>query len=138
MGRLIRTACAVGVLVHSLAFAGAYAGDDLAAVSAKPPIVEDAVPAGPTVEQRLAEIQRRVQHAAIYPAIARARGVEGASLVAFEIDAVGRPTGIETAETSGSGALDHAARAAVAGAGPLPWVYGRVTVPVQFKLVQEE
>lgn len=116
---------------------GAEAGEELAAVSARPPLIEDAVPSSPSVAARLAEIQRRVQRAARYPAIARSRGIEGESVVAFEVDPSGRPASIAIEETSGSGALDRAAQLAVTGAGSLPWVYGRVQVPVIFELKEE-
>jgi TonB family protein len=119
-------------------FASAAAAEDLAAVSAKPPMVEDAIPGAPTVAARLAEIQRRVQRAVRYPAIALARSVEGETLVAFEIERGGRPVDIETSASSGSGALDRAALLAVEDAGSLPWVYGRVVVPVRFELTDAE
>ena len=112
---------------------GVGAGE-LAPVAAKPPLIEDAIPGAPTVAARLAEIQRRVQRAARYPAIALSRSVEGETLVAFEIERDGRPVDIETNASSGSGALDRAALLAVEDAGALPWVYGRVVVPVRFEL----
>ena len=118
--------------------AGAASAEDLAAVSAKPPRIEDAIPGAPTVAARLAEIQRRVQDAARYPAIAMSRSVEGETLVAFEIERDGRPVDIETDASSGSGALDRAALLAVVDAGALPWVYGRVVVPVRFELTDAD
>jgi protein TonB len=121
-----------------VATAFAAGAEELAAVSAKPPIIEDAVPSGPSVTARLVEIQERVQHAARYPVIALSRSIEGETLVAFEIERDGRPVGIETRETSGSGALDRAALQAVERARPLPWVYGRVVVPVRFVLTEAE
>jgi len=124
-------------LAFAIGTVGAGA-EELAAVSAKPPIVEDAVPSGPSVAARLAEIQLRVQRAARYPVVALSRGVEGETLVTFEIEHDGRPVGIETRETSGSGALDRAALLAVEQARPLPWVYGRVVVPVRFVLTDGE
>ena len=108
--------------------------DPLPPVSAPRPAVEDLAPSGPSVEQRLAEIQRRVQSAMRYPAISRDRGVAGETWVVFEIGADGLATGLKTVKSSGHGALDRAALSAVERAGPLPWVYGRVTVPVQFSL----
>jgi protein TonB len=108
-------------------------------VAARPPaieqtVIEDASLRGPSLWQRLAEIRQRVQRAKTYPPIARKRGVEGETSVAFEIDRSGTPHGIETVESSGHGALDRAALQAVERAGVLPWVYGRVTVPVRFTL----
>jgi len=114
------------------------AAEELAAVSAKPPPIEDAIPGAPTVAARLTEIQRRVQDAARYPAIAMSRSVEGETLVGFEIEHDGRAIDIETDASSGSGALDRAALLAVEDAGALPWVYGRVVVPVRFELTDAE
>lgn len=122
--------------VVGLAFAAV--AEELASVSAKPPVIEDAIPGAPTVAARLAEIARRVQDAARYPAIAMSRSVEGETLVAFEIERDGRPIDIETDASSGSGALDRAALLAVEDAGALPWVYGRVVVPVRFELTDGE
>jgi TonB family protein len=124
-------------LVGSMAALGWLCGpapvmaEELPDVSAK---VEDARLHGPSLSQRLAEIRQRVQKAKTYPAIARKRGVEGETSVAFEIDRTGAPRDIVTVESSGYGALDRAALQAVERAGVLPWVYGRVTVPVRFTL----
>lgn len=108
---------------------------DPPSVGAAPPRVEDAMPAGPSLEVRLAAIAERVQAVAEYPAAARAQGVEGVTRVAFRIDADGRAVEVDTAESSGSLALDRAALRAVRAAGPLPPVAGRITVPVHFALV---
>jgi len=94
----------------------------------------DAVPPAPTLEERLATVRARVQAHAAYPAIAREKGESGRSVVAFEIERDGTPSGVETLHSSGSLALDRAARRAVAAAAPLPWIHGRVEVPVDFVL----
>jgi TonB family protein len=112
----------------------AAAGRPVGNVAAAPPVHEDAIPGGPSVRARLDEIRRRVQRAAHYPEVARARNVEGDTWVTFEIDARGNASGIETRRTSGSHALDRAGMEAVAAAAPLPWVHGRVTVPIRFSL----
>jgi TonB family protein len=131
--------CTAVVCFQLVVVVGAAAADDeLAGVSARPPLIEDAIPGVPTVAARLAEIHRRVQSAARYPAIAQSRSVEGETLVAFEIERGGRAFDIETSASSGSGALDRAALLAVEDAGPLPWVYGRVVVPVRFELLDAE
>ena len=127
----LRVACVVALL---LAPTGSGAEPELPDVEARSPLHTDAVPIGPSVEARLAEIARRVQQTARYPAIARARGATGEALVAFEIEGDGTPRAIELAETSGSGSLDGAALSAVAEAAPLPFVYGRIQVPVRFSL----
>ena len=109
--------------------------DELPEVSARPQArAEDASLRGPSLSQRLAEIRQRIERAKTYPSIARKRGVEGQTRVAFEIDRAGTPHDIVTVQSSGHGALDRAALQAVERAGVLPWVYGRVTVPVQFTL----
>lgn len=105
----------------------------LVPVAARPPHT-DAAPRGPGVEERLAEIASRVQHASRYPAIAQARGASGEAVVGFEIGPDGAPRDLALAETSGSGALDRAALSAVADAAPLPFVFGRIQVPVRFAL----
>jgi protein TonB len=86
------------------------------------------------VVERIAEVQRRVQAAVSYPPIARKRGVHGEALVSFLIAANGNPHAVQTLQSSGSGLLDRAALAAVERAAPLPWIYGRVAVPVRFTL----
>lgn len=115
----------------------AGAQEPLPAVAAKPPAYTDAVPRSPSVNQRLAEIARRVQAVSQYPALARERGVAGVSQVSFAVGSGGVPEQVETAATSGHLVLDRAARRAVEDAAPLPFVYGRITVPVEFSLREE-
>lgn len=107
-----------------------------AAVSTgKQRVVElDLAPRERPVAERIAEVRRKVQAAASYPPIARKRGVQGEALVSFEIGSNGRPHAVMTLQSSGSSLLDRAARAAVERAAPLPWIYGRVAVPVRFTL----
>jgi protein TonB len=99
--------------------------------------VEDLAPQGPALEARLAEIALRVQQALVYPELARRSGVEGEARLRFEIDARGRPRDVELLESSGHQSLDRAARRALEQAGALPYVAGRVTVPVRFALACE-
>jgi len=105
-----------------------------AAAAGAQPFV-DAAPPSPSLEARLAEIQRRVQAALVYPESARLRGVAGETRVAFEILSDGTPGAVDVVESSGSLALDRAARRAVQHAGALPRVLGRVNVPVRFALL---
>ena len=105
-----------------------------ASVEAAPPLYEDWIPLAPSVEDRLAEIRRRIQEALTYPPIARLRNLSGEALIEFEITQEGRAAEIRTARSSGSALLDRAAERAVAEAAPLPRVYGPVTVPVRFDL----
>jgi len=94
----------------------------------------DLVPQGPTVEERLAEIRRRVQRVLVYPPIARWRGLEGTTRLEFEIGADGRARGLAVARSSGSWLLDRAAERALRTAGELPYVWGRLSLPVRFAL----
>lgn len=89
---------------------------------------------GRSVAERFAEIRDRVQRVVVYPPIARKREIAGESIVEFAIDADGRAVDVRTLRTSGSPLLDAAAITAVGAAAPLPWVYGRIIVPVRFAL----
>lgn len=98
----------------------------------------DAPPmAGPSARERIAEIHRLIQAAVVYPDLARRRGITGVSRVRFEVGFEGRARNIEVARSSGHGLLDRAARQAVVDALGLPWVYGRLEVPVRFTLERE-
>jgi protein TonB len=131
---LVRRRAVVSALLV-LSLAGVAASEPPAA---KPPPAVDAAPLGPSVDQRLAEIARRIQRASRYPAIARERGVSGEALVGFEVGGDGRPSRLKLVVSSGSGALDRAALDAVERAAPLPFVYGRVTAPVRFSLSRDD
>ena len=115
-------------------FATLASAEDLPSISARPPVIEDAYLRGPSVADRLEEIRTRVEDAKIYPEIARMRGVSGQVLVGFEIGADGVPKKVEIIESSGSGALDRGATLAVERAGILPWVWGRIVIPIHFEL----
>ncbi len=94
----------------------------------------DALPPTPSVESRLIQIRDRVQAAVVYPPRARSKGHEGESVVSFEIDPQGNPIDVEVNHSSGYRGLDRAARDAVNDSKPLPWVFGRVQLPVRFAL----
>lgn len=129
MRRGYAQAFALPVLV-ALALAGAPApthGEDAARF-------QDAQPGGPGVEERLDEIRRRLAAVLEYPPIARRLELEGTAWLRFEIDRAGVAHAVELARSSGHDVLDRAALRTVARAGPLPWVYGRVEVPVRFAL----
>jgi protein TonB len=70
----------------------------------------------------------------VYPPLARSERLEGEALVRFDIDAEGTPRDVVLHRSSGRPSLDRAATRAVAAAAPLPWVYGRLEVPVRFAL----
>jgi TonB family protein len=125
------------LLLLALALAGVSApaaAEEVAAVENVEVRFVDAVPAGPSVVERLAEIRRRIQAALVYPPLARLQRVEGTALVRFEIGRDGAAREVRVFRTSGKPSLDRAATRAVAAAAPLPWVYGRLEVPVRFAL----
>jgi TonB family protein len=120
-----------------LLLAGLAAGGPAAAqerVAAAAVRFVDGVPQGPSAHERLAEIRRRIQAALVYPELARRERLAGEALVRFEIARDGAPRAIEVQRSSGMPTLDRAAARAVADAAPLPWVYGRLEVPVRFAL----
>ena len=94
----------------------------------------DAFPAGPSVADRLEIIRQQIQHALVYPDLARHHGQEGDVRVRFQIAADGSAQHVETTRSSGRWLLDRAAERAVRDAAPLPYVWGRLEVPVQFQL----
>src|SRR5262245_52201858 len=108
----------------AIAVAAARA-DGPASVDARPPL-EDAVPSGPSLASRIAEIQRRIQEALVYPPLARQRGLAGEARVEFAVSPQGRADAVHTVQSSGSPTLDRAAEDAVARARDLPFVYGRL------------
>jgi protein TonB len=125
----------IAVVAVALAAIAPAAAADPPAASLAARHDEDVVPRGPTVAERLAVNQRLVQAHAAYPPLARRRRAEGTALVAFEVGADGRARRVAVAETSGFALLDRAALRAVHDAGELPYVYGRLEVPVVFELV---
>jgi TonB family protein len=125
------------LLLLALAFLGAAAptsADEIAAAETAEVRFVDAVPLGPSVAERLGVIRGRIQAALVYPPLARLHRVEGEALVRFEIGHDGAPREVQVFRTSGKPSLDRAATRAVAAAAPLPWVYGRLEVPVRFEL----
>lgn len=107
-------------------------------VVARALVREDALPRGVPLEERIAEIHRRIQAAVVYPPLARMRAVEGTSEVAFEIAPEGEARHLEVVRSSGSALLDRAAERAVVDAAPLPPVLGRLRVPVRFRMEARE
>lgn len=113
---------------------GAEAAERVAAPRVASVVVLDAVPRAPSVDERLGRIRDRIQAALIYPPSARWRELEGVTRVRFEIDATGHAERLETSGSSGHWILDRAAERAVKDAAPLPFVWGRLEVPVHFAL----
>lgn len=110
------------------------AAEDVAASGIQEVRFVDAVPPGRGVAERLLEIRQRIQAALVYPRLARLQRLEGETLVRFDIEPGGAPRDVEVYRSSGRPSLDRAARRAVQDAAPLPWVYGRLEVPVRFVL----
>ncbi|MCP3985999.1 MAG: energy transducer TonB [bacterium] len=96
----------------------------------------DAMPEAPSAMARIAEIRLRVQEAVVYPPLARRRGIEGTTLIEFLIDAKGQASEISTVESSGSPSLDAAAEQGAREAAPLPYVFGRLRIPVVFEITR--
>lgn len=96
--------------------------------------IVDALPPSSSAAERLSAIRRRIQAALVYPPDARWRSLEGVAVVRFRIDTQGHAEGIRTARSSGHWILDRAAARAVTDAAPLPYVWGRLEVPVHFTL----
>jgi len=105
-----------------------------AAGGAAAPRFEDVPPQGPSVGDRLEEIRRRLQAALEYPPIAHRLALEGTTWLRFEVDRAGAAHDVEVAGSAGHDVLDRAALRTVERAGPLPWVYGRIEVPIRFAL----
>jgi len=120
-------------LAVSAALAAGAAEEFVAGTTAEVRFV-DSVPRGLDVAERLVQIRRRIQAALEYPPLARLHRVEGETLVRFEISHDGEPRDVLVHRTSGKPSLDRAATRAVASAAPLPWVWGRLEVPVRFEL----
>jgi protein TonB len=128
-------AAAICVAIGLASARGASAGPASAvSVAAHSAPGDDVIPQGPSLDERLTAIQRRVQAALVYPPLARRRGTEGTALLAFEIGADGRARRVAVANSSGFAALDRAALRAVHAADQLPYVYGRLEIPVRFEL----
>lgn len=112
----------------------AAAAEEVAVGTAETVRFVDAVPSGPSVAERLVEIRRRIGAVLVYPPLARRHRVEGEALVRFEIGHDGVARTVQLHRSSGKPSLDRAATRAVQDAAPLPWVYGRLEVPVRFEL----
>ena len=123
-------ALAVAVAV-AVATGGSANADSVATVAAVP--VEDAMPLGPSVDERLSVIRQRIQRALRYPPLARLRSSDGDAVVRFEIGPSGVAHEIRVVRSSGHPQLDAAAARAVREAGRLPRVIGPLEVPVRFQ-----
>ena len=122
------------LVLGGLLLGNTAAAQDPPPVSAAPVHFVDATPVGPSLSKRLGVIRQRIQDAIEYPALARMQRVMGETLVRFDIDNQGTPQAVAVHRSSGAPSLDRAAQRAVTSAAPLPWVYGRLEVPVRFAL----
>ncbi len=123
-------ALAIALLLALAGLAPASAQEPVAAA----PVEVDFIPMGPSPQQRLEEIRRRVQAAIVYPARARERGFEGTARIQFQVGDDGLAREITTVESSGHAILDSAAERGAREAGQLPPLYGWIRIPVEFDL----
>ena len=86
-------------------------------------------------DARLRAIVRRIRRHQHYPGIARRAGVEGASIVSFQILPDGKPGGLRIKRTSGNAVLDRASLEAVRRAAPLPYVEKTLVLTVRYHLL---
>ena len=96
----------------------------------------DAIPMGPSPEERLDEIRRRIQAAVVYPPRARELGWHGTSRIQFRVGNDGLAREISTVASSGHALLDAAAQRGARDAGQLPALYGWIRIPIVFDLAQ--
>ena len=96
----------------------------------------DAVPMGPSPEERLDEIRRRIQAAVVYPTRARELGWQGTSRIQFRVGNDGLARELSTVGTSGHALLDRAALRGARDAGQLPPLYGWIRIPIEFDLAR--
>jgi len=113
---------------------GAARAQDPPKVSAGVPTFVDALPTLPPVQERIREITQRIQEAVVYPPRARERGITGVSRIQLRVGHDGRAADVQLLESSGSTLLDRAATQGARDARQLPFVYGRLLVPIRFEL----
>ncbi len=80
-----------------------------------------------------ARIRRAIRRVLVYPVRARRLGLEGAILLSFHIDRLGRARNVRILRSAGS-LLDQAAIQALHRAEPLPKFAQEVRIPVRFRL----
>ena len=82
----------------------------------------------------LAEIRARIERAKRYPLLARKSGIEGRSLVRFQIAEDGSPDGVSLKSSSGSRILDDEALATIRRAAPYPSYSDPLEIWIRFQL----
>ena len=135
---MLRAGLAALLVLASAGAPSTRAGGESIEIGVVHAAVQDAVPPGPRLDDRLRTIRERIQAAVAYPPLARMRRLEGVAQVRFEIAADGRPRELALAGSTGHAILDRAALAAVEASAPLPWVYGLLEVPVRFALSRRQ
>ncbi len=85
----------------------------------------------------MAEIRNKIERAKRYPALARARKIEGVVSISFLMDPTGKVQTIKVVNSSGSSILDEEALAAVKRAAPFPYYAKPLSVSLRFSLKNE-
>lgn len=85
----------------------------------------------------MAEIRNKIERAKRYPALARARKIEGVVSISFLMDPAGKVQTINVVNSSGSSILDEEALAAVKRAAPFPYYAKPLSVSLRFNLKNE-
>lgn len=85
----------------------------------------------------MAEIRNKIERAKRYPALARARKIEGVVSLSFLMDPTGKVQTINIVSSSGSSILDEEALAAVKRAAPFPYYAKPLSVSLRFNLKNE-
>ncbi len=79
-------------------------------------------------------IRKKIEQAKHYPVLARARKVEGVSVLNFSINASGGVETLSLVKSSGSDILDQEALATVKRASPLPYYSLPIKISIKFSL----
>ena len=87
-------------------------------------------PAPKLAQSWQARLLQQLERCKRYPADARSRGIEGATLISFSLDAAGRVASSGMARSSGSADLDAEAMSLLRCAGPFPPPPEGITLPV--------
>ena len=122
------------VLLQVSSFLAGSAHAEQPAVAAPPRAWVDAIPVGPSVAERLAQIRQRIDEVLVYPTIAKMRNIDGVVTLQFQIGADRKVKQLRVHESSGYPSLDQAALTAASKVEKLPYVVGKIRIPVHFIL----
>jgi protein TonB len=95
----------------------------------------ESAPGRPLTSEELARLRSRIDARKVYPQIAVRNGWEGEVVVELELGLGGNLEDVRLVRGSGYPILDKATIVAVRRAAPYPPLEGRVTVPVDYRLV---